>query len=187
MRPLALLLLAALPACWAADRVVVKTVVRTLGRQPGAPPPPGPGASSGALWRLTRAGVCGQSPNNGACTEPAQAGDKLTVQYTVRASCAGRPPELDSALIDDQFSRLACACGRCQYHAPSSACHLLRAQYQVQCQGCKCEELTLSIVLQGKLTDGTTFDTSVGKSPFAFTLGAGQVIKGWDEGMTGMW
>ena len=42
-------------------------------------------------------------------------------------------------------------------------------------------------MLQGKLTDGTTFDTSVGKSPFAFTLGAGQVIKGWDEGMTGMW
>ena len=33
---------------------------------------------------------------------------------------------------------------------------------------------------------GRQFDTSVGRSPFAFTLGAGQVIRGWDQGVAGM-
>jgi FKBP-type peptidyl-prolyl cis-trans isomerase len=38
----------------------------------------------------------------------------------------------------------------------------------------------------GWLTSGKKFDSSVGKAPFEFTLGAGQVIKGWDEGVVGM-
>ncbi len=38
----------------------------------------------------------------------------------------------------------------------------------------------------GKLTDGTQFDSSVGKKPFQFQLGAGMVIKGWDQGVAGM-
>jgi len=33
---------------------------------------------------------------------------------------------------------------------------------------------------------GTQFDSSIGKQPFPFTLGAGQVIKGWDQGVVGM-
>ena len=33
---------------------------------------------------------------------------------------------------------------------------------------------------------GRQFDTSVGRQPFAFTLGAGQVIRGWDQGVSGM-
>jgi FKBP-type peptidyl-prolyl cis-trans isomerase FkpA len=33
---------------------------------------------------------------------------------------------------------------------------------------------------------GTQFDTSIGKQPFPLTLGAGQVIKGWDQGVVGM-
>ena len=39
----------------------------------------------------------------------------------------------------------------------------------------------------GWLTSGKKFDTSVGTGkPFEFTLGQGDVIKGWDEGIQGM-
>jgi FKBP-type peptidyl-prolyl cis-trans isomerase FkpA len=39
----------------------------------------------------------------------------------------------------------------------------------------------------GTLADGTKFDSSHdAKRPFSFKLGAGQVIKGWDEGVAGM-
>jgi FKBP-type peptidyl-prolyl cis-trans isomerase len=38
----------------------------------------------------------------------------------------------------------------------------------------------------GWLRDGTKFDSSVGGEPFQFTLGAGRVIKGWDQGVAGM-
>ncbi len=39
----------------------------------------------------------------------------------------------------------------------------------------------------GWLTNGKKFDSSVGTGkPFEFTIGAGDVIKGWDEGVTGM-
>lgn len=38
----------------------------------------------------------------------------------------------------------------------------------------------------GYLPDGTRFDTSRGKTPFSFNLGAGEVIEGWDQGILGM-
>jgi peptidylprolyl isomerase len=38
----------------------------------------------------------------------------------------------------------------------------------------------------GWLTSGKKFDSSVGGKPFEFALGAGQVIKGWDEGVATM-
>lgn len=39
----------------------------------------------------------------------------------------------------------------------------------------------------GALTNGQVFDSSASHGqPFTFTLGAGQVIKGWDEGVMGM-
>ena len=39
----------------------------------------------------------------------------------------------------------------------------------------------------GYLLDGSKFDSSVDRgTPFDFPLGAGRVIKGWDEGVAGM-
>ena len=46
--------------------------------------------------------------------------------------------------------------------------------------------LFYTFVFQGKLEDGTEFDSSLTRDqPFVFTLGAGQVIKGWDQGLLG--
>ncbi|MEO6584402.1 MAG: peptidylprolyl isomerase [Ferruginibacter sp.] len=38
----------------------------------------------------------------------------------------------------------------------------------------------------GKLTNGEQFDSSVGREPLEFTVGAGQMIKGFDDAMPGM-
>ena len=46
---------------------------------------------------------------------------------------------------------------------------------------------TVSVQYTGKLEDGTKFDSSYdhGGQPFSFTVGVGQVIKGWDQGLLG--
>ena len=38
----------------------------------------------------------------------------------------------------------------------------------------------------GKLTSGETFDSSEGREPLEFEVGSGMVIKGFDDGVTGM-
>ncbi len=43
---------------------------------------------------------------------------------------------------------------------------------------------TVSVHYEGKLLDGTIFDSSFERgTPIEFKLGVGQVIKGWDEGI----
>jgi FKBP-type peptidyl-prolyl cis-trans isomerase len=50
---------------------------------------------------------------------------------------------------------------------------------------------TVAMNYTGRLADGTVFDSNVDPkfghvTPFVFTLGAGQVIPGWDKGIVGM-
>ena len=44
----------------------------------------------------------------------------------------------------------------------------------------------LTVAYTGYLTDGTKFDSSIGKDPITFPYGAHQVIAGWDTGFEGM-
>jgi len=44
---------------------------------------------------------------------------------------------------------------------------------------------TIVVNYTGKFEDGTVFDTSAGKAPYTFVLGAGSVIQGWDQGLVG--
>ncbi len=45
---------------------------------------------------------------------------------------------------------------------------------------------TINVSYTGTLTNGTVFDSNVGKQPLQFTVGAGQLIEGFDQGVIGM-
>ncbi len=46
---------------------------------------------------------------------------------------------------------------------------------------------TIRVHYTGRLLNGTVFDSSINRGqPFSFTLGSGQVIPGWDQGIVGL-
>jgi peptidylprolyl isomerase len=44
----------------------------------------------------------------------------------------------------------------------------------------------IEVFYTGTLDDGTVFDSNVGGAPLKFTVGSGELIKGFDEGVVGM-
>ena len=44
---------------------------------------------------------------------------------------------------------------------------------------------TVKVHYHGRLSDGTTFDSSAGRDPLQFEVGSGQVIPGFDNGVQG--
>ena len=64
----------------------------------------------------------------------------------------------------------------------------LKIEKLVEGQGAQAKAGQKAVVhYTGWLTNGTKFDSSVDRGkPFDFTLGRGQVIKGWDEGVATM-
>lgn len=45
---------------------------------------------------------------------------------------------------------------------------------------------SITVDYTGVLENGTQFDSSIGREPFTFTVGRGEVIQGWDQGLIGM-
>lgn len=45
---------------------------------------------------------------------------------------------------------------------------------------------TINVYYTGTFTNGTVFDSNVGKQPLQFTVGSGQLIQGFDQGVIGM-
>jgi peptidylprolyl isomerase len=45
---------------------------------------------------------------------------------------------------------------------------------------------SIEVNYTGRFQNGQVFDTSIGRSPLAFTVGGGQLIEGFDEAVVGM-
>lgn len=71
--------------------------------------------------------------------------------------------------------------GKNSYLAPS----LFYSKKSTQMQQAKSGD-KVKVHYHGKLTNGETFDSSNGREPLEFEIGGGMVIKGFDDGVTGM-
>lgn len=72
---------------------------------------------------------------------------------------------------------------------PATVSELVAADVVVGSGAAACTGLKISVKYVGVLADGTPFDASWDRGAdetFELTLGAGDVIKGWDQGLIGM-
>ncbi|HEY3012158.1 MAG TPA: FKBP-type peptidyl-prolyl cis-trans isomerase [Gemmatimonadales bacterium] len=96
----------------------------------------------------------------------------------------GRKPDRNSAVGAGGFSAALEVDTTAMTKTPSG----LRYQDVSTGQGAEATAgKTVSVHYTGWLPNGEKFDSSRDRNqPFGFTLGAGQVIAGWDEGVAGM-
>ena len=91
------------------------------------------------------------------------------------------------------LSALAAGCGDSNPAAPSANVPFTVTDLTVGMGAAAANGQALTVDYTGWLYDagapdnkGTVFDSSVGRPSFMFTLGVGQVIRGWDQGLVGM-
>jgi FKBP-type peptidyl-prolyl cis-trans isomerase FkpA len=103
---------------------------------------------------------------------------KETTEPSAEASPAANAADTSTA---------AAANGAVNASAPAAPAGELKIEDSVVGKGAEAVAgKKVTVHYTGKLTDGKQFDSSVGKEPFTFTLGAGEVISGWDKGVAGM-
>jgi FKBP-type peptidyl-prolyl cis-trans isomerase len=90
---------------------------------------------------------------------------------------------------DQQVQQAEVAAGAAAQQAQQQAMQNLKIQDITVGTGATAQNGdTLNVLYTGTLDNGTVFDASSlhGNQPFSFTLGAQQVIEGWDLGLVGM-
>ena len=128
----------------------------------------------------------------------AACGQAVPLASTASTAASGASGELQATIGTDASA--STNTNASQAGVPAAPAKVNDADYKTTADGLKYADLqagsgataeagkTVTVNYTGWLTDGTMFDSSLkpGSQPFSFSLGSGQVIKGWDEGVAGM-
>jgi FKBP-type peptidyl-prolyl cis-trans isomerase FkpA len=116
----------------------------------------------------------------------------LTFSREVLVRLARGYPSASMAVALLALSTLASGCSQSPT-APSSYAPFSQTDLRLGGGADAATGSVLTVTYTGWLYDpsqvsqkGATFDSSVGRDPFTFTLGAGTVIAGWEQGLVGM-
>ena len=127
---------------------------------------------------------------------PAMAATAPALEKSAPSAAASAPMELDPE--DPNPTLFAMAADSNQADASALGGPMSVEKPQITASGLRITDLvvgtgaeasagqTVVVNYRGTLENGKEFDSSYNRGPFSFPLGAGRVIKGWDEGVAGM-